>query len=612
MRFLAAWNLLWFLPVGGAILALYILRLRRRRVEVPAVLLWTQVLQDFQANVPWQKLRKHWLLVLQLLAALLLVLAVAQPYTRAWMYSGEAHVLVLDGSASMLANDVAPNRFEQARAMAREYIHKMPPGDQAAIVLAGVRPRVLCGLTYNRSELLRALQSAQPSETGANVAESLALAAAILTSFASPTIEVFTDGGFAEPRDIDTGRARLQYHTVGARAENAGIVAIDLREDRNAPGRFDLFLAVRHNNERERRYTIDLWRGDSLVDAQEVVVPPKSEVPVLFRQLIPADHPEELRVHLDTRDALACDNTAYAVLHPVRPLKVLLVTRGNLFLETALNLDPRTTVEKVTSPPTAETAGKYDVVVYDNSEPPSPPVGHAVLIGVIPTWFPVVPLQAVENSAVVDWQHTHPVMRYVDLASVQLSKVTPVLPQAGTETLAEVGEGAVMVSVSKPDKRWLLITFDVTATDLPLRVAFPVMMLNALRWLTAPSGSVEQGLIPAGGLAVIPVPGEHKRVQIRQPDGKTVEANVQDGAAPFEDTLQTGIYRCVDTGYLFAVNLAQREETDLVVHAHTSQGVSGASASLRKVLARREWWQWLAGVLLVVLVLEWVVYHRRW
>lgn len=101
MRFLAAWNLLWFLPIGGAIVALYILRLRRRRVEVPAVLLWTQVLQDFQANAPWQRLRKHWLLLVQLLAALLLVLGVAQPYTRAWVYSGEAHVLVLDGSASI-------------------------------------------------------------------------------------------------------------------------------------------------------------------------------------------------------------------------------------------------------------------------------------------------------------------------------------------------------------------------------------------------------------------------------------------------------------------------------------------------------------------------------
>lgn len=612
MRFLAAWNLLWFLPVGGAILALYILRLRRRRVEVPAVLLWTQVLQDFQANVPWQRLRKHWLLLVQLLAALLLVLGVAQPYTRAWMYSGEAHVLVLDGSASMLATDVSPNRSEQAKALAQEYLQKMPPGDHAAIVLAGARPRVLCGLTVNRSELFRALKSAQPAETGANFAESLALAAAILTPFAAPTIEVFTDGGFPEPRDIDVGRARLQYHLVGSRAENAGIVAIDLREDQNAPGRFDLFLAIRHNIQRERRYTVELWRGDDLADAQEVVVPPRSEVPVLFRQLLPADRPEELRVRLDTRDALACDNTAYAVLHPVRPLKVLLVSKGNLFLETALNLDPRTTVERRTSPPTAEESGRYDVVVYDNVEPASPPAGHAVLIGVIPQWMPVVPLQAVENSIVVDWHHTHPVMRYVDLASVRLSKVTPVLPRAGTETLAEASEGAVMVSLQKPDKRWLLITFDVTATDLPLRVAFPVMMLNALRWLTAPSESAERGLIPAGGLAVIPVPGEREKVTVRLPDGKTAEVSVQDGAAPFEDTLQTGFYRCSETGYLFAVNLAQREETELAVHSYTSHTGAGASAGLRKVLARREWWQWLAGILLAVLALEWVMYHRRW
>lgn len=612
MRFLAVWNLLWFLPIGGAILALYILRLRRQRVEVPSVHLWARVLQDFQANVPWQRLRKHWLLLVQLLAALLLALGLAQPYTRAWMYSGEAHVLVLDGSASMLATDVSPNRFEQARALAREFIQKMPPGDQAAVVLAGARPRVLCGLTINRSELLRVLRSAQPSETGANMGEALALAAEILTPFAAPTIEVFTDGGFPEPRDVDAGRARLQYHTVGSGADNTGIVAVDLREDRNAPGRFDLFVAVRHNSERQRRYTVELWRGDSLADAQEVVIPPKSEAPALFRQLIPVDRPEELRVRLDTRDALACDNTAYAVLHPVRPLRVLLVTKGNLFLETALNLDPRTTVQKTASLPSAQVSATYDVVVYDNIEPPSPPNSNAVVIGAIPQWFPVVPLQAVENSVVVDWHHTHPVMRYVDLASVRLSRVTPVLPQAGAETLAEVSEGAVMVSLQKPDKRWLLITFDVTATDLPLRVAFPVMMLNALRWLTSPSEGAERGLISAGGLAVIPVPGEHERVTIRLPDGTTEEVSVQDGSAPFENTVQTGFYRCPDTGYLFAVNLAQREETDLAVNPYRSSSHVGTSAGVRKVLARREWWHWLAGALLAVLALEWVMYHRRW
>ncbi len=611
MRFLAIWNLLWFLPIGGAILALYILRLRRRRVEVPAVLLWAQVVQDFQANVPWQRLRKHWLLLAQLLAALLLVLGVAQPYTRAWMYSGEAHVLVLDGSASMLATDVSPSRFEQARAMAREYIQQMPPGDQAAIVLAGARPRMLCGLTTNRSELLRTLRNAHPAETGANMAEALALAGAMLSPFAAPTIEVFTDGGFAEPRDVDTGRARLQYHTVGERADNAGIVAVDLREHRDAPGRFDLFVVVRHNSERQRRYTLELWRGDNLIDAQEVTLPPRSEAPVLFRGLIPSGRPEELRVRLDSRDALACDNTAYAILYPVREIKVLLVTAGNLFLETALNLHPRTMVTKVASPP-AEAPETYDVVVYEGIQPSSPPKGNAVIVGTLPEWFPVVPLQPVQNSVVVDWHHTHPIMRYVDLASVRLSKATPVLPKPGTETLMEVNEGAVMVSLQKTDRRWLLITFDITSSDLPLRVAFPVMMLNALRWLTAPLESGERGLVPSGGLAVIPVPSDHQKIHLRLPDGRIAELSVQDQATPFEDTLQTGIYRCTETGYQFAVNLAQREETDLAVNHYTSQAPPAAASGTRKVLARREWWQWLAGLLLAVLALEWIMYHRRW
>lgn len=610
MRFVEAWNLLWFIPIGGAILALYLLRLRRSRVEVPAVFLWSQVQQDLQANSPWQRLRKHWLLLLQLLAALLLVLGVAQPYSRAWVYTGGAHVLVIDGSASMLATDVSPNRFEHARAMAREYLHKMPSGDQGAIILAGARPRVLCGLSFNRAELQRALRSAQPAETGSNIAEALALASAMLASFAVSSIEVFTDGGFPEPRDVDIGRASLRYHIIGTRSENAGIVAVDLQEVRDSPGRFDLFVAVRHNGERVRQITVELWRGNSIADAQEVTLPPRSEAPLLFRQLVPSDRPEELRVRLDVRDALACDNTAYAVLYPVRALKVLLVTKGNLFLETALKLSPRVSVETRTSTPS--NAEDYDAIVYDAIVPPSPPTTNLIVIGQVPEWFPVVPLRAEQDNIVVDWHHAHPVMRHVDLAAVRLGRVTPVLPKAGVETLAEVGEGAVIAATQQRGKRWMLVTFDVLSSDLPLRVAFPVMMLNALRWLTAPLESAERGLIKAGGLAVIPVPPDRETIEVHSPSGETYELSVQDGAAPFEQTLSTGIYRCTETGYLFAVNLAQREETDLSVNRYASQTADPTPAGVRKVLARREWWQWLTGLLLAILALEWVVYHRRW
>jgi uncharacterized membrane protein len=102
MRFLnpvGFFALLLALPI----LALYFLRLHRQQVTVPSTLLWAAVLLDHHANRPWQKLRRNWLLILQLLTLLALILALARPALPLPL-AFQGHVVVLlDGSASMQA-----------------------------------------------------------------------------------------------------------------------------------------------------------------------------------------------------------------------------------------------------------------------------------------------------------------------------------------------------------------------------------------------------------------------------------------------------------------------------------------------------------------------------
>ena len=46
------------------IILLYMLRLRRREVTISSTFLWQQLLQDREANTPWQRLRRNLLLLL--------------------------------------------------------------------------------------------------------------------------------------------------------------------------------------------------------------------------------------------------------------------------------------------------------------------------------------------------------------------------------------------------------------------------------------------------------------------------------------------------------------------------------------------------------------------
>ena len=61
------------------IILLYMLKLRRKQIQVSSTLLWVQLLRDQQANAPWQKLRRNLLLILQLLILAALVVALARP-----------------------------------------------------------------------------------------------------------------------------------------------------------------------------------------------------------------------------------------------------------------------------------------------------------------------------------------------------------------------------------------------------------------------------------------------------------------------------------------------------------------------------------------------------
>ena len=103
MTFVNLSGLLWLIPLAGIIIALYLLKMRRKDVRVPATFLWPPLIYEIRANALFQKLKFSWLLVLQLLALLLVVLAFARPQVRQQGLGGAVTVVILDSSASMSA-----------------------------------------------------------------------------------------------------------------------------------------------------------------------------------------------------------------------------------------------------------------------------------------------------------------------------------------------------------------------------------------------------------------------------------------------------------------------------------------------------------------------------
>lgn len=224
MAFLAPFALILGL-MAIPILLLYMLRLRRREVQVSSTLLWQQLLQDREANAPWQKLRRNLLLFLQLLILAALVLALARPYIEVPSVTSGRTALLIDASASMSATDVQPSRFEVARAQALEIVNTLTESDQVAVIRVAEGPELLVSYTNDQNLLREAINAMQPSKGIPDWNAALTLAAAGAQGAEEFTILLLTDGGI--PADLDTQLyGEVRAIPIGTSDQNVAISAL--------------------------------------------------------------------------------------------------------------------------------------------------------------------------------------------------------------------------------------------------------------------------------------------------------------------------------------------------------------------------------------------------
>ncbi|HZO91586.1 MAG TPA: BatA and WFA domain-containing protein [Chthonomonadaceae bacterium] len=628
MHFISPLNLLWLLPIGGLIVLMYILKLRRKDVLVSSTFLWRQVIRDVQANAPFQKLRKNLLLFLQLLVAALIIFALSRPFVRAMGFGGRNIVLLVDTSASMRATDVAPSRLEAARRTAHELVGQMRPGDRMMVLSASARPEALTGFTEERAELHRAIDSLKPHDTPTNMRDALNLAADLVAARKegdSGRIELISDGGFeaqdggagspnAAPRyaltNINLGKTHVAFHPIGKGHDNVGITAVDFRRSLGGEKSLQLLVVTHNYSDKPRTFNEEIYADDNLAFANEVSLPPNGEDTQPYDMPEP-DRPIKLRVRLDLKDDLAADNEAALIVKPRKTLRVLLVGKENLFLEDALKVDPSVELSKAA----AFSAGKgFDVVVFNETAPARLPAGNYLFIHCTSDQAPVKVEGAAANVAPADWEREHPVLRYVDFGSDRFGDVLKAEPLGWGRELAVAESGSLVAVGEKEKMRSEFVAFALNQSSFPLRVAFPIFIANSVRWLGMGSDDSELGQIATGSPITVPSPPGLGKLTVTRPDGSKREVRAGErGGAAFDETDQVGFYTAEGPGfsYSFAANLASASESDITPHRELTITDNPAGSRGRRVADNRELLPWLALLALAVLCVEWWAFHRR-
>lgn len=621
MNFINPLALLWLLLLAPVIIFFYLLKLKRREVLVSSVYLWSHLLKDVQANSPFQKLKRNLLLFLQLLAVFLLVFSLSRPLIRAHAMGGRNTILILDGSASMKSKDEGRSRFDEARAQGLRFVDGMGGGDGAMVILAAARTRVLAPFTTNRGDLRRALRAAEPTDTTTDLKDALALAnseAAVLYRAGRgrgqmPRIVLLSDGSFGELPDVSLSSGELEFHPIGRRANNVGIVAMDVRKSFSNDYDYQCFVAVRNFSDGRKHCNLELYRNDNLIDVRELDLPPGAEKAELFQRFGTANG--LLRARLDLNDDLAADNEAYAQLAPQRAVNLLLVTAGNRFLEQALNLDPRVRVSKMAPAGYTGQAG-YDVVVFDGASPKTVGPGSTLFIHAAAPETPAEVTGRLVRPNILDWDRRHPLMRFVSLANVNIAEALTARPRPWGRVLAEDDAGPLIVAGEQGGRRSIYLGFNpvVPQSDFCLKVAFPIFISNCVNWLTERPGRGETLQVRAGEVAAIDVPPDARQVRVTDPDGRRYALPVDANPVLFDHTDRRGLYT-VEVGRqrrLLAVNLLNRGESDTHPRNQLRWGrrtVAGAGQG--STTSTREIWRTFGLLAALLLVFEWYAYHRR-
>lgn len=620
MSLLAPLALLGAAIVGPLIVAMYLLKLRREERPVSSTFLWQRMVRDVEANAPWQKLRRNLLLLLQLLLMLLLVFALARPFFAAQGISGTNLIVIIDHSASMGATDEQPTRLAAAKAKAIQLVDQLADGGRATVIAAGGEMQVPAAATTDRRELRSAIESIQLSNGGgSDLSQALTLAAALAAREADSEVAIISDGNVTLPGDLRMP-ARVSYFPMGRSTENVAVSAVALQQ--GTAGQTLFVQATNYGGEIVNR-RLDIYLDGAVFNAYNLTLDPGRE------QSIVAEIPAQVQVveaRLDGEDALPLDDRAFAVSTLGDALNVRLVTGGNRFLTTGLGLLPGVQVTTVPSTTTTftETVAQVPVTILDGAVPAELPPGNLLFIG---------PLRSTEYFSVtgeVEFPSIQPVageesiLKNVSLSEVSVLKAARIVPGSWARTVVDSDGAPLLVVGEREGRRVAVLAFDLHNSDLPLQVAFPLLLSNLMGFLAPGSGAEAAQLAPGQPLA-LQVDEAISEVRVTRPDGTTVssrgdEVQIQGGQAIYAATDALGVYTVEEfrgsellARHRYAVNLFAPNESQIAAQRDlTIPQVSGAQSTVsRERDGRQEFWRWVALAALVVLLLEWLVYQRN-
>ena len=668
---------LLFIP---AVVAMYLLKLRRTETVVPSTLLWQRLAADTEANAPWQKLRRSLLFLVQLLLVAALAFLAARPFLERPAGLARDLVVIIDTSASMAATDVLPDRLSAAKAAAIEALRDLPSGGKVSVIEAGRTARIVATGTTDLGRVRQAIEGIRPTVSRGDLGDALALAQQLAIQSGDAQVLVATDAALAVPPTTKVD-APITVLRVGdpKGSRNQAIVALAVRTSESLSR--SVFVSVANLDLETATRRVELWSDDRLIETRTITIDAQAKADVIIDDL-----PDDATL-LDVRlvagdgaagqaarpDLLATDDRAWAVIPPSRQRNILIVGEGDPYLETALSYLPNSRLFGLTPGEYPAGAVRTDGTAWD----------LIIFEGTVPAALPSVPILAIApprssplgevtgtltNPGIATLGTDEPILRYVDLSTIHIASARKLELPAWARSVIPGPKGAPLLYAGlRAGLPTAVLAFEPRESDLPLQVAFPILLANLTGELFGGSAAPATAVKPGDPVALT-IPAGAVGLHVTAPDGRAVDllpgaasgttvtytqtdqlgiytatpiaappASGSPGTSPSSSVASSALPSAAASGNLgqgadpaapirFAVDLFDVDESAIApgstaaleqlgrANASAGPGASGAPGTADPAAtrpnARDELWAPLVVLILVVLCVEWSLYHR--
>jgi len=618
----AGFGLALLLPL---IVLMYLLKLRRDERPVSSTYLWRRMVRDIQANVPWQRLQRNILLILQLLFLSALILAIARPASQSAEIPNQSLILIIDTSASMAANDVEPSRIENAKQTALDLVKSLSSNARVTVIAAGIQPLTLASLSADRRTVNQAISQIRAEPGESDMASALQIAAAISRRQQDALTVMFSDGNIEMPQ-FSSLPGEFRFVQIGASGKNQAIQMLSLQTN-PADSSLTAFAQVANYSSEAVSRRLGFFADGVLVSTSDLDIPTGSEQSALASGIISSTQVIEARLLESAAydDFLALDDKAFAVNRQTGTVKTVLVSEGNLFLETAFSLLPSLNLHVIN--PGEPIDAEAELLILDSNLPSGELPDAANILFIAPPesteFFTVT--GKLDLPIPIKAEPVNQLIEQVDLSGVNILDAQRItLPEWATPLIVDKGSDPqtrdpLLFIGENEGRRIAALAFKVSHSDLPLQVAFPILISNLMTWLTQGSLSQAPTAIQPGAPINLAgfVPSETAAsagINITRPDGSRIQIDPAVQEPVFSETDQLGLYFISINGeddQLFAVNLFSPQESRIApTSAIKLTGVGNASVEAASLTANHEWWRLVAVLAVILLCIEWLVYHR--